>query len=128
VINFKRFIYYNIILAVITIIIVFKWWSLAIFPFWFLSFVPLAYCVLKFNLSRYIKDNYPDLYKRKRSRHRQVLDGTSAINIFKLSKSDIEIIKDEKIRSYIPQLRFYFKLVLIVDVIVILTCFIANTK
>lgn len=60
-------------------------------------------------ISKYLKDNYKDLYIRNMGTRKYIFKDLVAINIFSLKKADIKIIDEYKITKLINNLRLSYK-------------------
>jgi hypothetical protein len=62
-----------------------------------------------YKIHRYVKDNYPDIYKKYRSHNRQNSKKEFILKIYSLTSADINELDSNEIKSLIYEYRHFIK-------------------
>ena len=107
---FRKIKVINYFFLTVCLVVAYIWGFFGIFTYSILGASLLIYTALKGKgITKYIKEEYPQLYERKKMINRMTIEGDFAINFFALTKFEVNSFSNKKIVNYILGVRSFLR-------------------
>jgi hypothetical protein len=104
----------NYFFLIISIVVSLIWGFLGVFVYFILGTILLIYAATKGKgITKYIKNEYPEIYKRRKMINRMTLECNFAVNLFALTEFEINSFADKEIINYVNGIRGLIRSIII---------------